>query len=176
MMLGRFRITAFPASEVKNMKVNTKSNELAKAACILRETLRCLSWQSGRHCLSQFYQNVPDWYLGIELKTSNTANGRMLKRMLRPPKSYVAFFGYQSLDEGPTELSVWFYCGSNKRRQQIARLLRKKFKKFQGYRVIEDQNEGRWYYLIVSTKRHGFRNDREWFCHIFQALGVEIRS
>src|SRR5206468_1710979 len=66
--LGMLGIDAFPAAEVKNMKVNMRQKEFSKANSILREVERRLDWPRGR-CRREFDSDKGSWYLGVELLT-----------------------------------------------------------------------------------------------------------
>ena len=168
--LGMLGIDAFPAAEVKNMKVDARQKEFAKADSILREVERRIAWPPARS-KREFGFDKGNWYLGVELLTSDKEPAKSLKSLVRPAWTYVAWFGYQGEEGGPPSLGVWLYCGSGESRNKIRTQLRAKLRgcSIDATAPPED-NE---FPLIVSVRRHRLDNDCEWFCNVFGNLGVQ---
>jgi hypothetical protein len=167
--LGILGIHAFPAAEVKNMKVDIRDKELAKATSILREVERRLDWPQSR-TKREFGFEEGYWFLGVELQPSEP--GKSLQDLVQPPWNYVAWFGYDGEEGAAPSLGVWFYCGSRERRAQIASKLRHKLK---GCSIDDTAPpEDKQFNLIVRARRHTFNNDSEWFCNVFRSLGVQV--
>lgn len=169
--LGMLGIDAFPAAEVKNMKVDTRKNELAKAESILREVERRISWPRGRSKPAGFGFEKGHWYLGVELLTASKGSAKSLSRLVRPSWADLGWFGYQGEEGGPPSLAVWLYCGTDGIRKKIAANLSGSLK---GCSVdattppVEKE-----FYLIVSARRHTLNNDCDWFCNVLTQLGVK---
>lgn len=168
--LGMLGIDAFPAAEVKNMKVDTRQKEFSKASSILREVERRLDWPRGRS-KREFGFDKGNWYLGVELLTSDKEPAKSLGNLVRPRWSYVGWFGYQGEEGGPPSLGVWFYCGRGESREKIGSILRSTLKgsSIDATAPPEDNVSP----LIVSVRRHGLNNDCDWFCSVFRKLGVQ---
>ena len=152
------------------MKVNTQLNEFAKAASILREVERRLAWPRGRRKPAGFGFHKGNWFLGVELLTSDKEPARSLKCLVSPPSSYLAWFGYQGEEGGAPSLGVWLYCGNGESRKRLAAKLR----------TLKDCSfdatsppEYKQFSLIVSARRHRLNNDCEWFCDVFRKVGVK---
>ena len=111
LFLGMLGIGAFPAAEVKNMKVDTRLREFAKAASILREVKRRLEWPDHRQEQPSIGYSNGNWYLGVELLISDAEPAKSLKLLVNPPWKNLAWFGYQGEDGGTPSLGVWLYCG-----------------------------------------------------------------
>ena len=171
---GKLGIGAFPASEMRNMKVNTNLSEPGTAVGILENVLRKLTWPLGRASLKNFYQDEGKWYVGIDLYTARGGNPKTLQEALHPPSRDWAWFGYQGEENGPTNLAVWLSCDSEKSRKRIARRLRNAVKKVD----IDDKRppDKGWFGVIVKARGHSLNNDNDWFCTVFKALGLKLRD
>jgi hypothetical protein len=168
--LGMLGIDAFPAAEVKNMKVDTRQREFAKASSILREVERRLAWPRGRS-KRDFGFEKGDWYLGVGLFTSDKEPAKSLKSRVRPLWTYMAWFGYHGEEGGPPSLGVELFCGSGESRNKIATQLRAKLRGCSiDATAPPEYNE---FHLIVDVRRHRMNNDCEWFCSVFRTLGVQ---
>lgn len=172
--LGGLGIGAFPSSEVGNMKIDTNLNEFAKAATILPEVLRRLDWPSGRYQKPGFGFDRGEWYLGVELLASEKEPARALKSLVKPPSTYLAWFGYLGEGPGTPKLGVWLYCGSSAVRRAIVLRLRRRLKGCE----FDDARPAEWkhFHLVVHSQAHDFNNDCDWFCSIFEALGLKLAS
>jgi hypothetical protein len=168
--LGMLGIEAFPAAEVKNMKVDTRQREFAKASSILREVERRLAWPRGRG-KREFSFDKGYWYLGVELMVADEEPAKSLTKLVRPRWNYVAWFGYDGEEGGPPSLGVWFYCGSGESRSKIASILRHRLRGCSiDARTPPEDDE---FPLIVSARRHDLSSDCEWFCNVFKKVGVQ---
>jgi len=169
--LGMLGVNAFPAADVKNMKVDTRQKEFAKANSILREVARRLAWREGR-TKREFGFEQGYWFLGVELQVSDKEPAKSLQDLVHPPWNYVAWFGYDGEEGGTPSLAVWLYCGSGELRRRIGSQLRAKL----GGCSIDDRRppEDKQFNLVVSARRHSLNNDCEWFCNVFKKLGMEI--
>jgi hypothetical protein len=166
--LGKLDIGAFPASEIKDMKVNTQRKDMGKAVAILSEVQRRLDWPQGRGSFRSFQLEEGIWSFGTELNAHKGINAGVLKALLQPPDDYLAWFGYQGGERGPSELAVWLYCRSEEIQQRIALRLNKK--KFSAEKLARD---GKYFNVVVKAATHSKNNDCEWFCGVFEVLGVK---
>lgn len=170
--LGRLGIGAFPSSEVKDMKIDTRLSEIGKAATILPEVLRRLDWPSGRSQKPGFGFDRGEWYLGVELLASHKEPAKALKSLVKPPSNYLAWFGYLGEGTGTPRLGVWLYCSSSAVRRTLATRLRRRLKDCQ----LDATRPVEWkqFHLVVTTQTHTFNNDCEWFCSVFHSLNVPL--
>jgi hypothetical protein len=169
--LGKLNIGAFPASEIRDMKVDTQREDIGQAIAILSEVQRRLDWPQGRGSLRSFQMDEGIWSVGVELNTRKDSNARALEASLQPPQRYLAWFGYQGGARGSSELAVWLYCGSEKIQRRVG--LRLNRKKFSAEKLAR---EGRYFNVVVKATTHAKDNDCEWFCDVFKVLGVKQRS
>ena len=171
-LLGMFGIGAFPAADVQNMKIDTQSNEFAKAAKIIPEVKRRLAWPYRFREQPSIGYATGNWFLGIELLTADSGPAKLLKHLVNPPGRHLAWFGYQGEEGGTPSLGVWLYCGSGEIRENISKKLRGELKECS----IDDTQlpEDKAWYLIITARRHSWNNDCEWFCDVFNKFGLNI--
>ena len=82
--LGKLGVTAFPASETRNMRVDTKRSELGNAIRTLADIqIYRLKWPSGRGSSADFYQEDTRWFLGVELKYTSKSERLQFARETR---------------------------------------------------------------------------------------------
>jgi len=169
--LGNLGIRAFPAAQVKNMKVNTKQTDIGKAVAILEEVQRRLDWLKGRTAVRGFQLDEGLWSVGTDLIDQENANAIKLKEFLQPPDRYLAWFGYQGKAGSAAELAIWLYCGSDEIQQKTELCLRTK-----GFSPETRPREGNYFNVVVKATTHSKNNDCDWFCSIFQSLGLKEKK
>jgi hypothetical protein len=175
--LGKLGIGAFPASETKTMKVDTKRSEIGNAVRTLAEVQRLLEWPSGRGSSANFYQEDTSWFLGVELMhAAKSANSTTLKKIINQPARAQAWMGYEGEEgEGLTKLAVYFYCGNAPDQRKLYSLLRQKLK-LPGCRIKSEDPEGKYYNVTAKSSLNPLTNDVAWFRRVFEALGLKLSS
>ena len=171
--LGNLGIRAFPAAEMKNMKVNTTSLEIGKAVTILHDVQSRLDWPDNARAGLPSFDVKDGWWMGRHLFRAETSNPARLNNLLQPPARYVAFFGYQGGVGGTAELVVELYCGSKEAQQSSVARLRKVFARGAVEECPPDKN---WFNVIVKARTHSLNNDSDWFCSVFKQLGLRVRE
>lgn len=141
------------------MKVDTKSSELEKAIRIVAEVQRRLDWGTGRQARQTFAANDGVWFLGVDLYVGRSTNSKSLKEALLPPRGYLGWFGYEGKEQLTGAPSVWLSCSTAKHQMK----------------VVSKLKEGRYYHVVAMTKSHCNNNDSDWFCSVFETLGLKLR-
>jgi hypothetical protein len=172
--LGRLGVGAFPASETKSMKVDTKRSDLGNAVRTIAEVQRRLDWPGGRGCTANFYQEETTWYLGLDLKRApKAANSATLAKLAKPPGRALAWIGYQGEDDERAQLAFYVYCGDADTQKKVAALLSQKLK---GFQIDPADPDKKYFCVIVTARAHKLPNDVAWFCSVFIALGLTLKS
>ena len=175
--LGKLGIGAFPASETKTMKVNTSRSDIGNAVRTLAEVQRRLEWPGGRGSSESFYQRGTLWSMGVDLnRTSKSKNSRLVGKLFKSPAHGQIWFGYEG-EEGHrrTILAFYAYCDKAATQQQVAKKLREKLRgQLKTFRIKEEQPEKNYYSVTVRTHSNALHNDVDWFCSVFEALGLKL--
>ena len=172
--LGNLGIRAFPAAEMKNMKVNTTSLEIGKAVAILQDVQSRLDWpDKAQASIPSLHVTEGRWFMGRDLLRAKTSNAMRLNALLQPPNRYVAWFGYQGDVGGTTELVFELYCGSEQAQQRSAARVRKVLDRAI---VEEEPPDKNWFNVILKTGTHSLNNDSAWFCSVFKQVGLRVRE
>lgn len=172
--LGRLGVDAFPASETKSMKVDTKHSDLGNAVRTMAEVQRRLGWPSGRGCTPEFHQEPPPWGFGLDLKnTPKVPNAALLAKIVNPPKGWIAWIGYEGGEDQQAQLCLYLYCGDAATQKKIAALLSRKLT---GFDIESAPPEGRYFNIIVNGRTNHLPSDVEWFCSIFRALAIPLKK
>lgn len=175
--LGKLGVGAFPASDTKTMKVNTKRADVGNAVRTLAEVQRRLEWPGGRGSSGDFYQEETRWFLGVELKhTSKSENSKTLRKLVEAPARAQAWLGYEGEEgEGRTELSLYVYCVSNPEQCRVAKALRAKLKgRSKDFQITEEERDKRYFNVKVSTSSNSFKNDAHWFGTVLEGFGLKL--
>lgn len=169
--LGKLHIGAFPAADTMNTKVKD-SSELSNAIKVLEEVARRLGWSRGAQSLRNdaYCDDDGTCFFGLDLRKINKPVCDAIREVTRPPEKYVSWAGYRMKKEGAVELVVWFYCGSRKL-QEVVQI---KLKPALPGATLTKEDEGDYFNVVVSQSGHAEKNDSDWFCKVFRALGVKI--
>ena len=164
MSLGILGIGAFPAAEVATMKMSTRQTELSKGCAILREARRRLNWPAsrGKHL---FESGEGAWCIGTYLPFAKVPQVQKLSKRLAKRRGNLAWFGYEGDDGGPPQLAVYFYCGTRSKAENLCHTFTRR-------RIGEVEPLVKEPVLRVGAKRHGLKNDCDWFCAVFNAVGI----
>lgn len=170
--LGKIGISAFPSSDLNAMNTNTSLKGLGEAIRTLDEVERRLDWHGGRHQKRGFAVEEGKWFLGVDLYSNKSFNSKRLAELVRPPRRWVAWFGYEGPESVVPTLSVWLYPKSANCQKNVAHRLSGRTQK---WKIDECPKEGSYYAVAVTANTRETKCHLNWFCSVFEALGLKLK-
>jgi hypothetical protein len=132
---------------------------------------QALQFQSGKLRQDIAYETEDDWHFGCSIeaptqKDYKKGNHGKLKNLVGARTGTLGWIGYQTVDAGGIDISVWFYCVAKDNAKSIQKMLL-------GSGIASALKDD--VYVEVKTA-HGSMQagaGQDWLLSVFKAVGIE---
>ena len=170
--LGSLGVMVFKHRKTNNMKIESDLTNAVNAFAILQSVSEKMGFL-GKSCSIDGFtdQNGIAWFgMGVNklpAERGNSPNQRSLQDKVQTPDkyNYLGWYGYRS-NNGIVGLCAYFYC-SEATSEQIKKELTNK-----SFLVKIDEPDGEIYSVIATAPSYR-STDQDWFCSVFEAVGLK---